>query len=222
MGVDGAMRVKVCGIRSAEDLMIVLEAGVDDIGFICGTTHFSEDSLTPDEASRLVALAPADASTVLVTHLVDPAQILALADHIGVRGIQLHGPVDDAAAASVRAGAFGRRVTRALHVVAGMGLAEISSLGRTADALLLDSRTAERLGGTGQVHDWSISARIRELAGAPVILAGGLTPENVAEAIAVVRPAGVDANSGLEDVRGDKDAGRVREFVERARAARAS
>lgn len=218
MAETARMRVKVCGVRSAEDLRTVLDAGADDIGLICGTTHFSEDALTPGEASALASMAPADASTVLVTHLVDPAEILALAALIGVRGIQLHGPVDDAATAAVMAGARGLRVTRALHVVDRMGLREIPALARTADALLLDSRTADRLGGTGQVHDWSISARIRALAGAtPVILAGGLTPENVAAAIAAVRPAGVDANSGLEDARGDKDPGRVRDFVAAAR-----
>lgn len=218
---DGArMRVKVCGVRSAEDLRIVLEAGADDIGLICGTTHVSEDALTPDEAARLAAMAP-NASTVLVTHLVDPAEVLALAARIGVRGIQLHGPIGDAATAAVRAGARGLRVTRALHVIDGMGLAEIPRLARSADALLLDSRTADRLGGTGRVHDWSISARIRELAGdTEVILAGGLRPSNVAAAIAAVRPAGVDANSGLEDARGRKDPGLVREFVENATSCR--
>jgi phosphoribosylanthranilate isomerase len=88
-----------------------------------------------------------------------------------------------------------------------------------ADALVLDSRTADRLGGTGRTHDWSISARIvAAVARLPVYLAGGLRPENVAEAVARVRPAGVDANSGVEDESGRKDAQRMREFVARARA----
>lgn len=218
-------RVKVCGVRSARDLRTVLDAGADDIGFICGTTHYSEDALSPAEAAELAAMAPAEASTVLVTHLVNAREILALAARIGVSGIQLHGPIDDAQTAAVRAGAVraaagGLRITRAVHVTGEEALAGIPRLARTADALLLDSRTADRLGGTGQVHDWSISARIRELAGGtPVILAGGLTPENVAAAIAAVAPAGVDANSGLEDARGDKDPGRVRAFVAAAHLA---
>ena len=89
----------------------------------------------------------------------------------------------------------------------------------TADALVLDSRTADCLGGTGLTHDWSVSAGIVEaVAPLPVYLAGGLRPENVGEAIARVRPAGVDVNSGVEDASGRKDGQRMCEFVARARA----
>ncbi len=88
-----------------------------------------------------------------------------------------------------------------------------------ADALVLDSRTADRLGGTGQTHDWSVSARIvAAVSPVPVYLAGGLRPENVGEAIARVRPAGVDVNSGVEDAKGRKDMAKMRAFVVRARA----
>ena len=88
-----------------------------------------------------------------------------------------------------------------------------------ADALLLDTRTADRLGGTGRTHDWSVSARIVAAAApVPVYLAGGLRPENVVEAVERVRPAGVDANSGVEDANGRKDLERMRAFVGRARA----
>jgi phosphoribosylanthranilate isomerase len=89
-----------------------------------------------------------------------------------------------------------------------------------ADALVLDSRTADRLGGTGRTHDWSVSARIvSAVAPRPVYLAGGLRPENVAEAVARVRPAGVDVNSGVEDASGRKDMAKMRAFVDRAGAA---
>lgn len=208
--------VKACGIRSAEDLRVVLDAGVHRVGFICGTTHLSEDVLTIERAAELVALVPDAVTAVLVTHLVDAEQILALADATGVDEIQMHGLVTDRVVAAVRAGTD-RAVVRAVHVDERLDLSSIPELAASADALLLDSRTHDRLGGTGQVHDWSISARVRELAApTPVILAGGLTPENVAAAIAQVRPAGVDANSGLEDANGDKDPERVRGFVETA------
>ena len=85
---------------------------------------------------------------------------------------------------------------------------------------MLDTRTADRLGGTCRTHDWSVSARIVvAVAPLPVYLAGGLQPENVAEAVARVRPAGVDVNSGVEDAGGRKDAAKMRAFVDRARAA---
>ncbi|MDO5712562.1 MAG: hypothetical protein Q4P32_12615, partial [Micrococcales bacterium] len=119
------------------------------------------------------------------------------------------------------AGGAGARVevVRAVHVDERLDLAGVPALAASADALLLDTRTRDRLGGTGLVHDWSVSARIRDIAaaeGTPVYLAGGLTPENVSAAIAVVRPAGVDANSGLDNARGDKDPVRVRGFVRAA------
>jgi phosphoribosylanthranilate isomerase len=88
-----------------------------------------------------------------------------------------------------------------------------------ADALHLDTRTGARLGGTGVTHDWSLSARIAAATPIPVILAGGLTADNVAEAVGHVRPFGVDVNSGVEDARGVKDPAKMRAFVAAARAA---
>jgi phosphoribosylanthranilate isomerase len=88
-------------------------------------------------------------------------------------------------------------------------------------ALHLDSRTTDRLGGTGELHDWSISRQIVEMAsehGRPVVLSGGLRPENVAEAVAAVHPYAVDVNSGVEDEQGDKDPEKARAFVSTARA----
>ena len=107
----------------------------------------------------------------------------------------------------------GTKLIQAIHVVNDTAIAEAAALEPLVDALLLDSRTAERIGGTGQTHDWSISRRIVEACGKPVILAGGLTPTNLASALAAVRPAGVDVNSGVENAAGEKDPDRVRSFV---------
>jgi len=84
------------------------------------------------------------------------------------------------------------------------------------DAILLDSRTEDRLGGTGQTHDWSISQRLVAASQIPVILAGGLTPENVAEAVRTVRPYAVDVNSGVETATGDKSFNLCSQFVANA------
>jgi phosphoribosylanthranilate isomerase len=106
-----------------------------------------------------------------------------------------------------------------VHVTGEDAVGHALAYAAVADALVLDSRTADRLGGTGLTHDWSVSARIvAAVAPLPVYLAGGLTPENVAEAVARVRPAGVDVNSGVEDADGRKDAAKMRAFVDRARA----
>jgi phosphoribosylanthranilate isomerase len=90
---------------------------------------------------------------------------------------------------------------------------------RVADALLLDTMTQDRIGGTGVSHDWGISARIVEDVARPIILAGGLTPENVADAIGRVKPAAVDVNSGVEREDGSKHPVKVRDFIARAREA---
>ena len=111
------------------------------------------------------------------------------------------------------------RLIKAVHVTGEDAISRALDYAADADALLLDSRTADRLGGTGRTHDWAVSARIVAAAApVPVYLAGGLRPENVEEAIMEVRPAGVDANSGLEDAGGCKDPARMREFAARAKA----
>lgn len=81
------------------------------------------------------------------------------------------------------------------------------------EAIIVDSRTRDRIGGTGMTHDWSISSEIRKNLRKPLILAGGLKPENLGEAILKVRPFGVDVNSGVEDREGRKDMEKVRDFV---------
>ncbi|MEV0354434.1 phosphoribosylanthranilate isomerase [Nocardia sp. NPDC050697] len=210
------VRAKICGIRSPADLRVAVEAGADAVGFICGVTHYSEDALTPDRAAELSARTPPFVTRVLVTHLEDAASVLALADEVGVDVIQVHGVVTAETLRAVLSQARGRKVLRAVHVVGPDAVDTAIHAAAHCDSVLLDSRTADRLGGTGATHDWSISAEIvRALRaiGRPVILAGGLHPGNVAEAIAVVRPDAVDVNSGVETPTGDKDAQACSAFV---------
>ena len=213
-------RVKICGIRSERDLRTVVAAGVDAIGLICGVdVYVSEDKLETQDARRLARLVPPFVSVTLVTHLTDPATILTLADLIGVDTIQLHGDVTPAQTAQVYAQRANRRVTQRVHVVDERAVDLAVRFADRCDAIHLDSRTPDRIGGTGHTHDWSISRRIvdamAELDRA-VILSGGLTPDNVATAIETVRPYGVDANSGVEDGAGGKSAERARAFVRAA------
>jgi phosphoribosylanthranilate isomerase len=219
------VRCKLCGIRSRADLEIGIQAGADALGFICGVTHISEDALSEDAARDLVRLAPPYISTVLVTHLEDADDILRLADFLGVDTIQVHGLVDAETMASVFAQANGRRVTKAVHVTGSNAVEEAEQYLDVCHALQLDSRTSDRLGGTGELHDWSISRRIVEMAEEkgqrPVVLSGGLRPTNVADAIATVRPYAVDVNSGVDGDDGDKDPELAAAFVSAARSASA-
>ncbi len=216
------VRAKICGIRCDRDLQIAVDAGADAVGFICGVTHASEDALTPGQARRLAGKVPPYVATVLVTHLEDAGEILDLAEHVGVDTIQVHGLVSHETAGEVFRRARGRRIVRAVHVTGPDAAERALANAGVCDGLLLDSRTEDRLGGTGRTHDWSISRAIADRVaenGPPVILAGGLSPENVGEAIQAVRPFGVDVNSGVEDANGDKDAERCAGFVSRARQA---
>jgi phosphoribosylanthranilate isomerase len=216
------VRAKICGLRTDRDLDVVVQAGADAVGLICGVTHVTEDELTADQARRLARRTPPLVSTVLVTHLVDADEILRLADHVGVDTIQVHGLVTRETVSEVLARASGRRIVKAVHVLGPSAVNDALQFADVCDAVLLDSRTGERLGGTGRTHDWSISRQVadalRQL-GRPVILAGGLRPENVADAVRAVRPFAVDVNSGVEDANGDKLLEQCRVFVSRSRDA---
>lgn len=216
-------RVKICGIRSNADLRIAVDAGADAVGFISGVTHLSEDALSPRQAAGLVAATPPYVSTVLVTHLEQAEDILRLADDLGVDTIQVHGLVSGPTLQEVFERSRGRRrITRAVHVTDEESIDEALRVAEFCDGVHLDSRTADRLGGTGRTHDWSVSRKIVEAlgpSGPPVILSGGLRPENVAEAVDAVRPFAVDVNSGVEDERGDKAPERLSRFVSAARGA---
>jgi len=100
--------------------------------------------------------------------------------------------------------------------VSGVLVTHLQTTAAHVDAILLDSRTPDRIGGTGVTHDWTISREIVRRCPIPVVLAGGLTPENVAEAIAAVRPYGVDVNSGVDGKDGHKEASKVAQFIQRA------
>lgn len=217
-----ALRAKICGIRSEADLRIAVDAGADALGFISGVTHFSEDALDADAAARLAGLVPPFITRVLVTHLEDAAAIVELADRIGTDAIQVHGLVTADTVRQVKKAARGRRVIKAVHVTGPDAVDTAREAASDCDAVLLDSRTANRLGGTGRTHDWSISAAIvsalAEL-NCPVILAGGLTPANVTQAIEAVRPFAIDVNSGVETATGDKQPEACTAFVHAAHRA---
>ncbi|MCC3333396.1 phosphoribosylanthranilate isomerase [Nocardia abscessus] len=214
------MRTKICGIRSEADLHAAVAAGADAIGFISGVTHISEDALDRRRAAALSAATPPFVTRVLVTHLEDPALIIDLADQIGADAIQVHRLVSVAVVARVHERAGGRPILAAVPVTGPEAVHSARAVAPYCDAVLLDSPTADRLGGTGHAHDWSISATIvRAMAecGRPVVLAGGLTPGTVAAAIRRVRPYAVDVNSGVETFDGDKDPAACAAFVAAAR-----
>jgi len=211
--------IKLCGIQTPDEAKAALDCGATALGFLVGLTHRAADEVDATAARGIIQTLPAGAEAVLVTHLLAPDAVAALAASVSAGTIQVHGDMAVADIPRLRRLAPGARLLKAIHVTGEDAVERALAYAAVADALLLDSRTADRLGGTGLPHDWSISQRIVvAVAPLPVYLAGGLRPENVAEAIARVRPAGVDVNSGVEDSSGRKDPARMRAFVARARA----
>lgn len=209
--------IKICANTSLADALLAAEAGADAVGFVFAA---SPRRVTVEQVAAIVPELPAELEKIGV--FVDAAleQIAAAVEACGLTGVQLHFEAGAELAAQLRA-RFGPalRIVRTVHFAAGAG-AEMPD-GRHIDAVLVDSRTATARGGTGQTFDWSLAADslFRDTREGKLIVAGGLTPENVAEAIAILRPWGVDVASGVEAAPGRKDAAKVRAFVARARAA---
>jgi phosphoribosylanthranilate isomerase len=198
--------VKVCGLRTPEDAEAAAAAGADAIGVVFVPT--SPRSIAPDAAGPVLEAA-GRSETVILTIDLPPSELLALALRVGADGVQPYGAhVDDACAAAAAAG------LRVLRPVPASGIATLELIPDT-QMPLIDHRSDGRLGGTGQRFDWSVLDAVSR----DFVLAGGLTPDNVADAVRTVGPWGVDASSGLESAPGVKDPARIRAYVEAVRAA---
>lgn len=205
--------IKVCGVQSVDEASGCIKAGANMIGLLLGLTHIAEDEVTAETAKEIVISVPDNIRTVMVTHLLDFKKIAKIAKFVGVSSIQIHDelPVQDII--KLRELCPKLELIKAIHVTGMDALEKASEYAPHVDMLLLDSRTKERLGGTGQTHDWDISRQIVSAINIPVILAGGLTHENVRKAIDKVQPAGIDANSGLEHSDGSKDFTKIAAFA---------
>jgi phosphoribosylanthranilate isomerase len=207
------IRVKICGNRTEEDIALAAELGADAVGLICGVRHRSEDALEPERAAKLLRAVPVFVNSVLVTHLITAEEVLRLHRIVPASCIQLHDAIPIAEVEAIRRAIPHIPLIKAVGVVDEGAIEAAHKFEPHVDALLLDTHSGGRIGGTGAVHDWSISRRIVAAVSKPVILAGGLRPENVLKAIEAVRPYGVDVNSGVEFPDGEKDPDRVRDFI---------
>ncbi|HJK65599.1 MAG TPA: phosphoribosylanthranilate isomerase [Methanocorpusculum sp.] len=213
------MRVKICGTATFADLDCAVAAGADAVGFLMGITHVTQDAVTPETAAAMVATLPPFIVPVAVTHLTKPSDLIRIVELSRCTTLQIQDMVTPDDIAEVREVLPYLRIMKAVHVMDESAIATAKYFSDTADAILLDTRTADRIGGTGITHDWNISAKIVKECSCPVILAGGLTPENVTEAIIRVRPYAVDVHTGVKK-NGVRDAERTHAFVTNARTAR--
>ena len=199
---------------------MLVKSGVHRLGFPIGLDVHRED-LLEEEATAVIRTLGLGPRAWLITYLEEPYSIAALCDGLGCAGVQLHGPIGEGQVAELRVLHPGLEVVKSL-VVRDDNLAElearVAAFAPHVDGFITDTfdPVSGASGATGKTHDWDVSRRLVELSSRPVILAGGLTPENVARAIEAVRPAGVDAHTGVEDEHGRKDLERVRAFVHNA------
>jgi phosphoribosylanthranilate isomerase len=195
------VRVKICGITRAEDALAAARLGADALGFNFwpGSKRF----VAPAAARAIVTRLPPFVVPVGVFVNQPEEEILAVVRETGVRVLQLHGDEPPALCARLPL-----PVVKAIRVDAVKSLAAFASY--EVAAFLLDT-PSRGFGGSGAPFDWSLAEGVSEIA--PVILAGGLTPENVAEAIRAVRPYAVDVASGVESAPGVKDLARLARFV---------
>ena len=215
------MRTKICGINTWENAKVAVDCGADALGFLVGITHLAEDKIEIEDAKEIITKLPPFVSTVAVTHLQNAKDIIELCRYLNVTTLQIHDYISPGEVDYCKKQLPNIKIIKAVHVINNDKLKTIEiahSFENVSDALLLDSRTVERLGGTGITHDWNISSEIVKQIKIPVILAGGLTPDNVYDAVIKVKPFAVDVNSGVE-INGNKDSLKVCDFILNAKKA---
>ncbi|MFB2595033.1 phosphoribosylanthranilate isomerase [Paracoccus sp. p4-l81] len=212
----GPVRVKICGLTDPTTLRAAVEAGASYLGFVFFAK--SPRHVSPDLARDLALMVPPGVIKVALTVNADDATLAAITDHVAIDMLQLHGTETPARVAEVRA-RFGLPVMKAVGIAGPDDLPRLIDYGTVADQLLIDAKPApgaDLPGGNGVSFDWRLIANRRFLR--PWMLAGGLTPANVAEAIRLTGARQVDVSSGVETAPGVKDATRIADFIAAARA----
>lgn len=200
---NGRTRIKICGITRAEDAVCAAYLGADAIGLV-----FYEPSpryVSIEQAVRIVAAVPPFVTVVALFFDARQADVEAVLEHVPVDLLQFHSEETPEFCAG-----FDRPYIKAVRIREGVDVHAQADRYQGARALLLDNYQAGAAGGTGTTFDWS---QVPRDIGKPVILAGGLAPENVCDAIRLVHPYAVDVSSGVEQGRGVKDSAKIAAFI---------
>ena len=209
MKIENALtvRIKICGITNIEDAVAAAELGADAIGFVFAP---SPRQVLPEKAQEIIEKLPPLVNTVGVFVDEDLEKVASIADLCRLNLLQFHGKesVDYCRG-------FGPRAIKAIRVQRRDGLSVCSEYSGVVAALLLDTYVPGRHGGTGRVFDWNLALEAGRYG--RIILAGGLNPDNVADAISAAKPYAVDASSGLEKQPGVKDHEKMARFIEQVR-----
>jgi phosphoribosylanthranilate isomerase len=213
------VRVKICGMTKEEDLAVALDCGVDAVGFIVGVPS-TPRNISMERAERMIGLVPVFAKSVLVTVPTNVDELVRMCEKLKPNAIQIHGenPPDHSI---IRERLPNTPLIRAVNANPTNAFDKALEASKSFDAILLDSFVQGMYGGTGVVHDWELSKRIKKaIYPKPLILAGGLKPGNVGEAIRSIEPYAVDVSSGVELQPGVKDHGKIEEFIKNAKEVR--
>jgi len=207
------IRVKICGITREEDLAIVLDAGADAVGFVVGVPS-SPRNILLEKAEKLIRLVPVFVKSVLVTVPASLDALLKTCEKLRPDVLQIHGE-------NITDGFCLREELSNTPLIKAVNSFELSlEASKSFDAVLFDSFVDGKYGGTGRVHDWKLSKCVKQVIHPkPLILAGGLKPENIRDAIRIVQPYAVDVSSGVEVEPGIKDREKVIEFIKNAKGA---
>ncbi len=201
-----AARVKICGLTRARDVRAAVAAGVDALGFVF--TPRSKRALEPSRAAELVAAVPAFVSRVGLFMDQAAGDVARVLEEVPLNLLQFHGSEDPDYCRL-----FGRPYIKAVSMESERAVSAAAETWTDASALLLDSHAPGGVGGTGRMFDWKLVPHCP----LPLVLAGGLTPANVREAVSLVRPWAVDVSSGVEDSPGIKNEQAIREFIKEAK-----
>ncbi len=210
--MSAMLRVKICCIASVEEAALAIRHGAAALGLV-GRMPSGPGPIDDSLIAEIAASAPPAVATFLLTSETEPEAIVDHVRRCGTNTVQIVDAVEPAAYRALRRAVPAVKIVQAIHVTGPESLDEAKTLAPLVDALLLDSgrpqAPVKELGGTGRVHDWSLSQRIVAEVARPVFLAGGIRPENAAEAYRQVRPFGIDLCTGARR-NGRLDAGRLR------------
>ncbi len=215
--------IQVAGIIDLEEAKLLIKEKVDYLGFPLRLPVNKED-LTEEEAAEIIKKIPSPHKGVLITYLNKAQEIIEFAEKLGVTVVQLHGKISKEELQKIK------QLKPDLEIIKSLVIGEysdselniiINEHSKYIDAFITDTfdPITGASGATGKTHDWAISRRIVEISTKPVILAGGLNPTNVYDAIITVKPAGVDVHTGIEDKNGRKDPVLLKQFIDNAKKA---
>lgn len=215
--VETRVKVKICGITRLEDLYASIAAGADFVGFVVDVPS-SPRNLTIKEAEDLIGAAPSSVMKVVVTVFKGVERLLEIYNRLKPDFMQVH--LIPREHEEIRGIAGTVPMIKAINISGDLSLEESLKEIEAFKAILVDSHSPGKCGGTGVTHDWNISRRIRDLIyPKPLFLAGGLRPENVCDAILTVRPFAVDVSSGVESRPGIKDKQKIMSFIREVKRA---